>query len=63
MKVEILHKRIYGQDRFYPKNKNAEAVCKILGRKSLTHHQLTIGKKAGWEIVITTEQFKLDDNL
>jgi hypothetical protein len=58
--IEVLHKRVYGQNRFYPVNENAKCICDIVGCQTLTKDQLKRCKAAGWEIVIKTDVFNLD---
>lgn len=61
MQINVIHKKIYGQDRFYPSNENAKTICELMGRETLTHDQLKLCKKTGWEVEIKTEAFKLED--
>lgn len=60
MMIHVICKGAYGREFFYPVNDLAEILCKILGRKTLTKKQLLIAKDAGWEVIIKTEDFKLE---
>lgn len=59
--VEVLLKRVYGNERFYPVNNAAQILCAILKASTLTKEQLKICKENGWGVVIKTEEYNLDD--
>lgn len=60
MRIEVLHKIVFGQNRFYPANRDAHSLCNLMNTKCFTEEHLRKCKKAGWEVVIVTLQFNLD---
>jgi hypothetical protein len=59
MKIEVIHKVVFGQNRFYPSSKDAYSLCSLMNTKSFTEEHLKKCKKAGWEVIIVTMQFDL----
>lgn len=58
--IEVLLKRIYGVERFYPISDDAKTLCALLESQTLTKEKLRIIKDAGWQLVIKTEEYVLD---
>lgn len=52
MKLIFQAREVYGQTRYYPANKNAEAICKLLGQKTLTAANLDVLRETEMEIEI-----------
>lgn len=59
-KIEVLLKKVYGNERFYPISTDAKIVCKLMNVQTLTKDQLKFCKDSGWRITISTEDYKLD---
>lgn len=58
--IEVLLKKIYGREKFYPSNDNAQTLCDLLHSITLTKDQLKYLKDRGWKIIIKTEEYKLE---
>lgn len=50
MIVEFIAKKVYGTEYYYPVSNDAEALCKLIKRPTLTRDQLKICKGAGWVV-------------
>ena len=48
--IEVQVKSVYGQDRIYPINGQAQKIAKLLNRKTLTSADLGVLKDLGFEI-------------
>lgn len=46
--VEV--RNVYGKDLIYPANHNASLLAKLVGKKTLTAHELEIAKQLGHEV-------------
>lgn len=62
MRIEVTHRVVFGQNRFYPANETAISLCDLMEMKSFTEKHLKKCKKAGWEVLIVTEAFNLDED-
>jgi hypothetical protein len=60
MQIEVLIKRVYGKERFYPVNEIAKTICRVLQSQTLTKDQLLIFKQDGWTVIIQTEKYELE---
>lgn len=58
--VEVILKRIYGRERFYPCSSDAKLLCTLLESNTLTKEQLKLCKDNGWSVVVKSEEYKLD---
>lgn len=59
MLIEVILKRVYGVERFYPVNAEAKLLCKLLDSNTLTKEKLILCKEL-WEVTIKVEDYKLD---
>lgn len=59
--IEVLLKRKYGNERFYPISEDAKVLCALLKSVTLTKKKLKIMKDSGWEVVIKMEEYNLDE--
>ncbi len=50
MLIQYTSKTIYGKEYHYPSSKDAETLCKLIKRPTLTNHHLAICKDAGWRV-------------
>ena len=57
--VEFLLKKVYGNDRFYPANIDAQLMCDLMKVATFTKEQLKLCKDAGWKVIVKTEEYKL----
>lgn len=58
MEIEVCLKRVYGQERFYPKSNDAIMLCKLLKSQTLTKNQLLESKEGGWNVKVVMEEYK-----
>lgn len=59
--IEVLLRRLYGNERFYPANEEAKTLCTLMGVKTFTREQLKICRQADWKVVVKQEEYDLDD--
>jgi hypothetical protein len=59
--IEVLLRRVYGNERFYPASQDAKVLCDLLKAHTLTKEQLKLCKESGWGVVIKTEEYNLDE--
>lgn len=57
--IHVKLKKMYGTDRFYPVNTDAQVLCDLMKVKSLIVEHLRFCKDNGWNISITQEDFEL----
>ena len=55
MKVQVKTRKIYNVDRIYPSNKTASLFAVLVGKKTLSTHQLRIIKELGFEVEIVPQ--------
>ncbi len=58
--VEVLMKKVYGNERFYPCSEDAKIICHLLSATTLTRTQLKYCRDSGWHVSIKTEEYSLD---
>lgn len=46
--VEV--RSVYGNERIYPANLNAEMLCRLVGKKTLSREDLRIARELGHEV-------------
>jgi hypothetical protein len=56
MQITVLHKKVYGQDKFYPACRLAEQFASMVGQKTLTHDDLRKIKAMEVSVVIKHEE-------
>lgn len=61
MQIEVIHKKNYGRDFFYPVNEFGKTLCQLMDAASFTLEKLKICKRAGWQVEIKTEAFDLGE--
>ncbi len=61
MKLEVIHKNIFGRDRFYPNSEDARLLLSATGAKSFTKKQLLIYIRAGWDVIVKQQSYTLED--
>ena len=54
MKITVLIKSVYGQERIYPVCDKAKAFARLTGRKCLSRSDLEIIESLGFEVKIET---------
>jgi len=61
IKVELVfeHKKSYGVDRFYPSNEDANFICELMDRDTVTLDLLKKMKAHGWPVQINYQPFDL----
>jgi len=59
MQITVLHKKVYGQDKFYPACRLAEQFAGIVGQKTLTFTDLQKIKDMEVSIKIIQEEIKV----
>lgn len=65
--IQVLLKRAYGKERYYPLSDDAKIICSLMNRCSLTQEQLQFCVDNGWKVTVHQEaiEFKrreFDDN-
>lgn len=58
--IEVMVKKVYGTERFYPASDDAKVVCGLMKVQTFTKEQLKFCKDSGWKITVRTEEYKLD---
>lgn len=58
--IEVLLKKVYGKELFYPKNDIAKAICYLLDSKTITKNQLILCKEFGWKVSVVQEEYVLE---
>ena len=48
--IEFFSKKIYGSEFFYPCSPDAQTICKLIKKPTLTLEHLKICKDAGWNV-------------
>jgi hypothetical protein len=61
MRIEVILKLIYGQERFYPDNDASVTICEAMRIKTLTKSHLNTFRKKGWEVVVKYPEYKFED--
>ena len=52
MIIEVLHKREYGNDRYYPISTDANMVIALMGRSTFVPFEIDTMRGAGWIVKI-----------
>ncbi len=58
MRLEFLHKKAWGKDRYYPKNELTDGLQKLIQQESFTIEQVRLLKSLGFTIVLHAEKPK-----
>lgn len=61
MIIEVKIKQLYGKTFCYPVSKDAEFLCKLMGRPTLTIDQLVMCREHGFEVITKMQEVSLDD--
>lgn len=56
-KIEVMLRKVYGNERFYPVNEDAQVVTELMKVQTLTKEQLRFCKDKGWHVVVRTEEY------
>lgn len=57
--VEVVVRSVYGQERIYPGNENAQIFARIVGSKTLSRSVLNMIRELGYEVHQVSEGVKL----
>jgi hypothetical protein len=57
--LEVLVKKVYGNERFYPVSNDAKMVCELMKTTTLTRDQLRFCKDGGWRVTVKSEEYSL----
>lgn len=61
MRIEVILKLIYGNERFYPDNENAVTICEAMEIKTLTKSHLNTFRNKGWEVIVKYPEYKFKE--
>lgn len=56
-KIDVLLRRVYGNERFYPISEDAKVVTNLMQVQTLTKDQLKFCKDSGWQVSVKTEEY------
>ena len=59
MNITVLHRKEFGNDRFYAESPDAKKILSLMGRASFTKEQVEGMAQHGWTVEIKHESFKL----
>lgn len=57
--LEVLVKKVYGNERFYPVSEDAKMICELMRVTTLTKDQLKYCRDGGWKVAVKTEEYSL----
>ncbi len=55
--IRVQAKQVYGNQTYYPACVEAQLMADVAGTKTITENTLRILKRAGYEIIVQTEQY------
>jgi hypothetical protein len=58
--LEVLVKKVYGNERFYPASEDSKLICKLMKVTTFTKQQLRMCQNSGWRVMIKTEEYDLE---
>lgn len=59
MRIQVIHRKEYGKDRFYPDSPDTINLLKLMRKKTLTKYQVIECKKFGWKVSIIADNWEI----